>query len=221
MTALALFDLDNTLFDRQGAFERWARAFVDGRKFPGDAYELLIRLDDDGFATRDAVFSGLRRAFHVDEPIASLIAGYRETYPKCFSPDADVQSALRRLRELGWRTGVVTNGPASQRQKLERAGLVELLDGWCISDEVGAAKPDRQIFDEAVRRCSPAEGVDAVWMVGDTAEPDIAGGLSAGMRTVWMHRHRTWEVAGYRPDAQAGTIAEAVALLLDGPPLSV
>jgi FMN phosphatase YigB (HAD superfamily) len=40
----------------------------------------------------------------------------------------------------------------------------------------------------------------------------------AGMRTVWMHRHRTWVEEGYRPDAQAGTIAEAVELLLDGPP---
>ncbi|HVC67408.1 MAG TPA: HAD-IA family hydrolase [Acidimicrobiales bacterium] len=215
MTPLALFDLDNTLVDRQNAFERWARGFVADHSLPAEAFPCLLDLDDDGFASRQTVFDGVRERFGLTGTTDSLIVDYRSEYPAYFVPDPRVRSALTRLREHGWRTGVVTNGPPSQRDKLERAGLVDLLDGWCISDEVGVAKPDRRIFDEARRRCAHPDGkAGTVWMIGDTAVPDIAGGRGAGLRTIWMHRGRTWDGDAYRPDAQAGTIAEAVEILL-------
>jgi len=215
VTPLALFDLDNTLVDRQGAFERWARGFVADHGLPAEAVPCLLDLDADGFASRQTVFDGVRERFALTGTTESLVVAYRREYPASFVPDPRVRSALTRLREHGWRTGVVTNGPPSQRDKLERAGLVDLLDGWCISDEVGVAKPDRRIFDEARRLCAAPDGGDGtVWMVGDTAVPDIAGGRGAGLRTIWMHRGRTWDADAYRPDAQAGSIAEAVEVLL-------
>ena len=157
----------------------------------------------------------MRARYGLAETTERLIATYRSTYLEHLEPDPSVGSALRLLRSRGWRIGVVTNGPPTQRDKLERAGLLELIDGLCISDEVGAAKPDRRIFEEAVRRCGvPGSSAGEAWMVGDTAIPDIAGGRAAGMRTVWLHRGRSWESAEFRPDRSVGSIAEAVAWMV-------
>ena len=46
-------------------------------------------------------------------------------------------------------------------------------------------------------------------MIGDTAEVDIAGGLNAGMRTIWMGRERYWQIEVYAPELVAYDIGEA------------
>ncbi len=189
---LALFDLDNTLVDRQAAFGRWAHEFVRRHALPQEALDELATLDDNGFAPRERVFEGIAERFAIADSVEALIAAYRVDYPKYFHPDPEVNQALGRLRSQDWSIGVVTNGPPSQRVKLERAGLLEEMDGICISDEVGVAKPDPWIFEEAQRRCLghvPREGPR--WMVGDTPRPDILGGMRSGSQdhldAPWTH----------------------------------
>ncbi len=211
MTGLALFDLDNTLVDRQTAFERWSHAFVRHRSLPREAFDELVSLDENGFASREQVFEGMRSRFDLRDSVEALISAYRVDHPVYFHPDPEVTAALARLRGRAWSIGVVTNGPPSQRVKLERAGLLAQLDAICISDEIGVAKPDPRIFDEARRRCLGADSGDGPrWMVGDTPLPDIAGGIGAGFKTIWLHHGRRWEPDEYRPDAQVATVAEAV-----------
>ncbi len=219
VSPLALFDLDNTLVDRQAAFRRWARQFVADRGLEEEAVESLCEFDDDGFASRERVFDAARTQYDLPESTELLIAEYRVSYVTHFAPDPEVNQAIGRLRAYGWRTGVVTNGPPSQRDKLTRTGLIELIDGYCISEEFGVAKPDRRIFEEAIRRCADPDAAsdaasDTVWMVGDTPIPDIAGGRGAGLRTIWLHRGRDWEPTEYRPDAVAATVRDAVEHLL-------
>jgi len=218
MTSLALFDLDNTLVDRQGAFMRWAHGFAGGRDLGPTAIGFLAEVDEDGFASREAVFDAVRCRFGLPESTQDLIAEYRATYLNFFEPDRTVDAALVHLKEAGWRLGVVTNGPPTQRDKLERTGLLDLLDGFCISDEFGVAKPDPIIFEEAIRRCSePGSRPTAVWMVGDAPETDIAGGKAAGLSTIWMHRGRPWPTStDFRPDRVAETIGEAAELMIHG-----
>ena len=45
MAELALFDLDNTLLDRAGAFRRWTNDFVERNGYPEDAVATIIELD--------------------------------------------------------------------------------------------------------------------------------------------------------------------------------
>jgi len=215
VTGLALFDLDNTLVDRQSAFERWAEGFVQHHGLPREALDVLSSLDEHGFAPREQVFQGIRARFDMADPVDALISSYRATYPGYFYPDREVNRALSRLRTLDWTIGVVTNGPPSQRLKLERAELLGQVDAICISDEMGVAKPDRRIFEEAAHRClgsDPPEGPR--WMIGDTPLPDIAGGIGAGFKTIWLHHGRRWEPTSYRPDAQVASVTEAVDLLI-------
>ncbi|HUZ10097.1 MAG TPA: HAD family hydrolase [Acidimicrobiales bacterium] len=216
MLRLALFDLDNTLVDRQAAFRRWAGSFASRRGMDGDVVAWLCAADGDGFATRHELFSSARRHLGLEDPVTELIAEYRAEYFGFFEPDPAVLAALERLRGAGWRIGIVTNGPATQREKIRRAGLAPFVDGCCISDELGMEKPDRRIFDEAVRRCTGSDDErGAVWMIGDTPMADIAGGRAAGLRTVWLRRGRDWSEQGFRPDVVASSLREAADHLID------
>jgi len=209
MASVVLFDLDNTLVDRQGAFMRWCAAFVVQRGLPDDALEALRQFDADGFAAREHVFASLKGAYDMPDSVDSLINLYRSSYFDFFEPDEDSLSPLRRLRRKNIRIGVVTNGPPTQLEKLRRTGLLNVIDGYCISDEIGVAKPDARIFEEALRRCGAVSpSAEPAWMVGDTAEVDIAGGLNAGMRTIWIRRDREWSIGEYAPEMVADQIGE-------------
>jgi FMN phosphatase YigB (HAD superfamily) len=215
LVPVALFDLDNTLVDRASAFHRWALGFVARHGLGPGAVEVIVEADEDGYAARDAFFGALRERLAVTDPVAELEAAYRSAYPDAFTPDPAVQKAVARLRGAGWRVGIVTNGPPTQRVKIERAGLAHLVDAVGISAELRSDKPDRRIFEEVVRRCGsdPADTA-ATWVLGDTAHTDIVGGRALGFRTVWFHRGRSWAVPDFRPDAVAGDVPEAVELLL-------
>jgi HAD superfamily hydrolase (TIGR01549 family) len=215
MIGLALFDLDNTLIDRQLAYERWVSAFTANRGLGADAVQVLFQADEDGFASRQDVFETARRKLGLAESVQELIAGYRTDYPKFFQPDHTVLQALQRLHEHGFRIGVVTNGPTSQREKLERSGLSKLLDGVCISEECGIEKPDTRIFVEAIRRCCGARDFGGIgWMIGDSPYHDIAGGKATGLQTVWLSRGRTWTETDFVPDFATSNVCEAIELIL-------
>ena len=86
-----------------------------------------------------------------------------------------------------------------------------------VDPELGVEKPDRRIFDEAIRRCTEGSPLDqeACWMVGDAPAPDIGGGRAAGLRTIWLHRGRSWNpLDGDPPDVTVGSPVEAVQEIL-------
>ena len=215
MKGVVLFDLDHTLVDRRTAFLSWAERFADDRGLGAGAVEVLVALDADGTATREEVFGVARRVLALPDDVDELIAAYRLTYFEHYTPDPAVSAALGALKEAGWKVGVATNGPPSQREKLERAGLADLVDGCCISEEVGVAKPDPRMFEAAVSMCSPcSKRFAAGYMVGDHPVTDIAGGRAAGLRTVWLRRGRAWDASMPQPDASVDTLTEAVELIL-------
>jgi HAD superfamily hydrolase (TIGR01549 family) len=211
---VALFDLDNTLYDRAGTFRRWASAFVAGRPDPAGEVEWLCEVDRDGMTERVEFWTQIRRRYRLDTPLDEMDSRYRKGYLDTIEPDVRVTRALGVLRDAGWRIGVVTNGPTPhQAQKAERLGLLPLTDCFCASGEIGFAKPDPRIFHEAIRRCG-GPGPET-WMVGDSPLSDIGGAQSLGFRTVWMHRGRDWDPEhGPNPDHAAESIPEAVDFLM-------
>ena len=212
---VALFDLDNTLLDREAAFARWAHSFCDARGLPDDARAWLVVADDDGMRPRDELFAGVRARFAVDDPVEDLVHAYHREYPAAFEFPVDSRNALRRLRSAGWKVAVVTNGPQSQERKLEVARLGDEVDAVCVSALVDSWKPDPGIFVEAARRCGV--GLEG-WMVGDSGPADIRGGQGVGLRTIWFHRGRTWDLDDPGPDARAADVPTAVRIILDGHP---
>jgi len=212
---VALFDLDNTLLDREAAFAGWAREFCATWGLPDGSHAELVAADDDGMRDRGELLAGVRERHALDASVDDLVEAYHTDYPAQFIfPDAS-RTALRRLRSSGWKVAVVTNGPRFQERKLEVTGLGDEVDAVCVSAVIGSWKPGPGIFAEAARRCgSELEG----WMVGDSAAADIRGGQGVGLRTIWFHRGRTWDLDDPPPDAQASDVPAAVRIILDERP---
>ncbi|HKK49649.1 MAG TPA: HAD-IA family hydrolase, partial [Alkalispirochaeta sp.] len=83
---------------------------------------------------------------------------------------------------------VVTNGFADvQRPRLEGSGLLPHISHVFISEEIGAAKPQRAFFDHVVQTLGNPDPSRCL-VVGDSLSSDIAGGNAAGMDTVWFDR---------------------------------
>ncbi len=218
---LVLFDLDNTLFDRSGAYRAWAQRYVEMVGLGQAEIEWICEMDEDGFADRRTVWTKAKERFGLPESVDELLASYRSAYLDACKPDSAVLEALRSLRERGWRVGIVTNGSMPQQaDKADRLGLLPVVDAFCGSGELGVEKPDRRIFDEAIRRSTGGDPLnqEACWMVGDAPIPDIAGGRAVGLRTIWLHRGRTWNPSdGDPPDVTVGSLVEAVQEMLSHP----
>jgi HAD superfamily hydrolase (TIGR01549 family) len=211
VAGVVLFDLDNTLADREAAFRRWAEHFAAEHDLDASGVEFLCAGDGDGYVPRDELFASLRERYGVTASVEELVTQYRADYPRHFEPEPDVRAALTALRGDGWKIGIVTNGPTSQNAKIASLRLDDLVDGICVSADVGVEKPDPEIFDLTAARCgAPLDG----WMVGDSADTDIAGGQAAGLRTAWLHHGREWRRADLVPDAAVATIRDAARLII-------
>ena len=103
-----------------------------------------------------------------------------------FSAFADVEPALRGLRERGLRLAVVSNWDCSLREVLDSAGVLGLVDEVVASAEVGAAKPDPAPFRAALVAVG-REAAEAVH-VGDREDNDVRGAEAAGIRAVLLRR---------------------------------
>ena len=110
--------------------------------------------------------------------------------------------------ELSWladryKLVAVTNGNAN----LHTIGIANHFHDIVTSVDVGAAKPARAIFDEAVRRTGYSP--DQVLHVGDHPETDIVGAKKAGIRAVWVNRiDAPWPDKLVAPDATVTTLSE-------------
>lgn len=126
----------------------------------------------------------------------------------------DTAAALERLHSR-YGIGVIANQRPGTAQRLERMGIRRHIDLVVASAEEGVAKPDRRIFELALRRagCRPEEAA----MVGDRLDNDIRPAKALGMRTVWMKQgfSALWTVTeeAETPDLQVGSIGELEKLL--------
>lgn len=93
----------------------------------------------------------------------------------------DTIPTLERLRGRV-PVGAVTNGNAD----IDRIGLQGFFDFRVSAIDVGAAKPDRLVFEAACHRA----GVEPHQMlhVGDEPESDVIGAARHGMVAVWLNR---------------------------------
>ena len=92
-------------------------------------------------------------------------------------------------------------------------GLRHLFDDVVTAVEVGYAKPDERIFNEAIRK----SGVEAkrILHVGDNPEADIVGAANVGLTTVWMNsKSLVWPDQFIEPDITINKITELCDLLL-------
>lgn len=205
---LALFDLDNTLVDRSAGLEDWARGFTRSRRLPHEAESVICaRLRERAYPTD---FVDLREMFSLSDDPGDLWHEYVDGVARSVRCHPGVREGLDVLRGAGWSLGVATNGAVDiQRAKLETTGLAPLFDGICISEAVGARKPERNHFEAAAAECGALLSAGG-WMVGDNPVTDISGASAAGLRTVWVAGGREWTDGLRTPDVVVQHVAEAI-----------
>jgi len=103
-----------------------------------------------------------------------------------FAPFPDAAPALRALRGAGCALVIVSNWDFSLRERLEQTGLAPLVDGAVASAELGAAKPERAVFEHALELAGV--GAEHAWHVGDSVREDVEGARAAGVRAVLLAR---------------------------------
>ena len=109
-------------------------------------------------------------------------------------PFPDAVPALERVRDLGLRTGLVSNASELARRVLRNLDMERLFDLIVISEEVGVRKPDPRIFRIALDRAcsSPSRAL----FLGDKPATDIGGAASAGIRGILVDRRDTFSDSG-------------------------
>ena len=132
------------------------------------------------------------RELGIDDPghqlIDTILAA--QYAPESWELYPDVLPAVRELRELGLRLGVVSDWGSNLLPIVDGLGLGGELDFVIASGAVGLSKPDPAIFRLAATRAGVPPG--QALMVGDSYRADIEGAESAGMDGILIRRPE-WE----------------------------
>ncbi|GAB2462067.1 HAD family hydrolase [Nocardioides hungaricus] len=209
---LIALDLDGTLVDQAAAARTWAREFADKWDLPGTAVD-KVAAALTARRSKGEVFAELVERLKLPAAVEGVWLDYRTRMPDLVAVTDGDRRALTDLRAAGWTLGIVTNGMAdNQEGKIRRTGLDALVDGWAISEEVGARKPDQKVFRALAERLGcPLDG----WMIGDSLELDIAGGACVGLKTAWINDDGTDPTTySCRPDLIVDSVAAAAAVIL-------
>jgi putative hydrolase of the HAD superfamily len=214
-----LLDLDGTLVDRDSAHLRYLERIVAARpeavpegSSVRETVQALVYADDRGRKSRDEFARiAVSRLPGLGWTPEEFLRDYFENIGGLVVRRDWVLDLVRSLRR-SYRIAVVSNGGSrNQRRKLESAGLESSFDAVLISDEVGAAKPDPEIFELALRELTvePSHAMH----VGDDEVNDVMGARRAGILTCWVSRGLTFPGTLAAPDFTIESVADLDRLL--------
>lgn len=146
----------------------------------------------DPTAQRDLAPAEHRRVFNdlmtsAPETDAALADALYRTFTAHWRAYSDAAPTLAQLRAFGVTTVALSNMGADIRDVLQRERLLCHLDAVILSSDVGKAKPDPGLFQDALNAVGAL--ATETLMVGDTPGED-AGGVSLGIRTLILPRTR-------------------------------
>ena len=157
-----LFDLDDTILVAFGpAQSQWQRTI--------------------------AAFAALAAAGHPVPPEAigdALADAYNALHDEELSLFPDAYETLDRLKELGIKLALITNGAAEpQRAKVVRFALEHRFDHIQIEGEHGFGKPEERAYYHAMETLGV--GPHDTWMVGDNLEWEVVAPQRLGIHAIW------------------------------------
>lgn len=191
MIKAILFDLDNTLIDRQKAFSemlnRVFHIYYQDEDYINTLVHDALEFDGGGKVERIDAFKKLVDKYNIKEFTAEKLAKdwSNESGTTVYLFD-DVVETLTKLKEK-YKLAIVTNGDyASQKRKLDNINLYSLIDYHLISSEIGVRKPDPLIFKYACKKLNLKE--EECIYVGDSYSRDIIGAKNAGLEAIYVSR---------------------------------
>lgn len=140
-----------------------------------DQFHSWVNRDLQTHLHREAYLHVMRESGLTDDHARQLYA--RTVDPSYWVPYPDTADVLRRLRDRGIAVAVVSNIAWDIRPTFRALGVEDLVTEFVLSFEVGAVKPNPEIFEAVLSRLGVA-AADAL-MVGDSEEAD-GGALAVG-----------------------------------------
>lgn len=114
-------------------------------------------------------------------------------HPQVHVPE-EARALLPALQEAGYLLGVVSNREKPYQEQLEEMGLRGHFAFTLAGGEINSFKPERGIFDEALRRAGTS--APETMYVGDNYFADVVGSRRAGLRPVLYDPIRLFPEAG-------------------------
>ena len=115
----------------------------------------------------------------------NMAQNYLDISTKMTTLFPDALDVLKYLQEK-YSLHIITNGFADvQWVKIEQSGLKPFFEHIIISEEVGAPKPDKAIFEIAMERAFTHS--EECIMIGDNYNTDIVGARNAGIDQIFFN----------------------------------
>lgn len=168
------FDVGSTLVDETEAYDHRVREMIEGTDITFSDFDNkrieLAKLGFDGNSKAIEYFALKKTPWH----------------PEDEKPYAESIKTLETLKERGYNLGVIANQVMGTAQRLEAWSMLKYFDVLATSEELGVAKPHKEIFKKALEsaRCLPENSV----MIGDRIDNDIIPAKELGMKTVWIRQ---------------------------------
>lgn len=191
MIKALIFDLDNTLIDRQRAFKEML--FVKFKELSKDEtlvnqmVEDVLIWDNNGVVERKVSLGNWADKYGYSQELALKIGDdWSKTSGSIAYLYPDVRDTLTKLKEK-YIIAILSNGnKSSQRRKMETIDIYDLLDYSLISGECEFKKPQKEIFDLVLKNLK-IDASEAIY-IGDTYKIDILGSRNAGIKPIYIDR---------------------------------
>jgi putative hydrolase of the HAD superfamily len=194
-----LFDAAETLFTTRGSV--------------GEIYGSIARLYGSK-ASIDAIQAAFARQFRGAGPLSQedqkrwwkdvvhrvfsevgMVDNFEQFFEQVYDRFRDSQGwilfpetieVLTEVKKLSLKLGVISNFDDRAYSVMRSLNILQFFDSVTLSSETGYCKPDREIFDAAVRSL----GVPAseVLLVGDSLHDDVEAAMNAGLPAVLVDR---------------------------------
>ncbi|MDA1874201.1 HAD-IA family hydrolase [Bacillus cereus group sp. BY112LC] len=209
-----LFDLDDTLLDRDKAVEALFLIVLEKcyENVDGAAKSNMLQKFKEydkreyGISNKTTVLESLFDEF---TPRYRLPRNYiqdfwNNNFPRCFSIDQNTIHFLNQIKKH-FKVGIITNG-STQRQKTKifNTNLNRYFETIIISEEVGFSKPDKRIFELALNELNLQP--ENTLFVGDDLEKDIAGPQNANIKGVWFNPQKIKNTTKIQPYAEINNL---------------
>jgi putative hydrolase of the HAD superfamily len=199
-----LFDAAETLFTTRGSvgeiYGSIARQY--GSTAPSDAIQAAFARQFRGagpLSTRDQkrwwkdvvyrVFCEVGMVDNFEQFFDQVYERFRDSEGWVLFPET--MEVLETLKQRGLKLGVISNFDDRAYSVMRSLNILQFFDAVTLSSETGYCKPDRQIFEAAVRKLGVA--APEVLMAGDSLHDDVEAAMRAGLSAVLIDRRNRHE----------------------------
>ncbi len=233
------FDLDNTLFSHEEAFEK-AMLYCFGQIYSNldkvaskviesktwfikfkkncDRYWPLLekkRIDRLTYQRLryKATMEELQLPYNAEDA-DKLHQLYYEVVSECSVPYPNVKELFYLLNDKQVKVGIITNGnKKTQYKKIKQLGLLPFFRKGAIfvSEKIGSSKPNAHIFHYAKTQLGSIN--ETCLYIGDSWELDIIGAIDAGWDAIYLNTRNQSPSTSHQPIAICRDLVDVIDVL--------